>query len=168
MGGGRGGEGRGGVVREVGEHSSVALAAVSFLSFPIPLLRLCWGFIAIFVSFTRFCCPLAIHYHFRVIYNDCDYLAPIVSPPPPYCPSRIPPPPQTSLPEAFSGQISLNGSEDRHRNKKQCLSILFVLVFIERESQLIHVMAKVCIDFLDLLNIGTVEFGLCELARLLE
>ena len=134
MGGGRGGEGRGGVVREVGEHSSVALAAVSFLSFPIPLLRLCWGFIAIFVSFTRFCCPLAIHYHFRVIYNDCDYLAPIVSPPPPYCPSRIPPPPQTSFPEAFSGQISLNGSEDRNRNKKQCLSIFFVLVFIERET----------------------------------
>ena len=32
------GGGRGGVVREVGEHSSVALAVVSFLSFPIPLL----------------------------------------------------------------------------------------------------------------------------------
>ena len=51
-----GGEGRGGVVREVREHSNVALAAVNFLSFPIPL-RLCWGKIKmfpIFVSFTRF------------------------------------------------------------------------------------------------------------------
>ena len=37
------GGGRGGVVREVREHSSVALAAVNFLSFPIPLLKLCWG-----------------------------------------------------------------------------------------------------------------------------
>ena len=37
------GEGRGEVVREVREHSSVALAAVNFLSFLIPLLRLCWG-----------------------------------------------------------------------------------------------------------------------------
>ena len=87
MGGeGRGGEGRGGVVREVREHSSVALAAVNFLSFPIPLLRLCWGKIkmfAIFVSFTCFCCSLAIHYHFRVIHNNFVYLAPIVSPPPP-------------------------------------------------------------------------------------
>ena len=27
---------------------------------------------------------------------------------------------------------------------------------------------KFCIDFLDLLNIGTVEFGLCELPRLME
>ena len=33
---------------------------------------------------------------------------------------------------------------------------------------LIHVMALVCIDFLDLLNKGTVEFGLCELSRLLK
>ena len=41
MRGERGGEGRGGVVREVREHSSVALAAVNFLSFPIPLLWLC-------------------------------------------------------------------------------------------------------------------------------
>ena len=57
-----GGE-RGGVVREVREHSSVPLTAVNFLSFPIPLLRLCWGKIkmfGIFVSFTRFCCPLAL------------------------------------------------------------------------------------------------------------
>ena len=79
------GVGRGGVVREVREHSSVALAAVNFLSFPMPLLRLCLGKIkmfAIFVSFTRFCCPLAIHYHFRVINNSFVYLAPIVSP---YC-----------------------------------------------------------------------------------
>ena len=131
------GSGRGGVLREVREHSSVALAAVNFLSFLMPLFRLCWGKIkmfAIFVSFTRFCCPLAIHYHFRVIHNDFDYLAPIVSPPPPYCPSRIPPPPQTSLPEAFSGQISLNGSADRNRNKKQCLKNFFVLVFNERET----------------------------------
>ena len=41
MGGGRGGEGRGGVVREVREHSCVALAAINFLSFSIPLLWLC-------------------------------------------------------------------------------------------------------------------------------
>ena len=57
-----GGE-RGGVVREVRERSSVPLTAVNFLSFPIPLLRLCWGKIkmfGIFVSFTRFCCPLAL------------------------------------------------------------------------------------------------------------
>ena len=75
------------------EHSSIALAAVYFLSFPIPLLRLCWGFVAIFVSFTRFFCPLAIHYHFRVIHNNFVYLAlaPIVSPPPP--PLSLPPPP---------------------------------------------------------------------------
>ena len=33
---------------------------------------------------------------------------------------------------------------------------------------LIHVMAYVCINFLDLMNIGTVEFGLCELSRLME
>ena len=82
------GGGRGGVVREVGEHSSVALAAVNFLSFPMPLLRLCLGKIkifTIFVSFKRFCCPLAVHYHFRVIHNNFVYLAPIVSPPPPYC-----------------------------------------------------------------------------------
>ena len=119
------------------EHSSVALAAVNFLSFPIPRLRLCWGKIkmfAIFVSFTRFCCPLAIHYHFRVIHNNFVYLAlaPIVSPPPPYCPS--PPPHKPPVQEAFSGQISMNGSADRNRNKKQCLSIFFVLFFIERET----------------------------------
>ena len=35
-------------------------------------------------------------------------------------------------------------------------------------SQFIHVMAYVCIDFLDLFNRGIVEFGLCELSRLLE
>ena len=35
-------------------------------------------------------------------------------------------------------------------------------------SQLIHVMAEDFIDFLDFLNIGVVEFGLCELSRLLE
>ena len=72
---------RGGVVREVREHSSIALAAVNFLSFLIPLLRLCWGKIkmfAIFVFFTRFCCPLVIYYHFRVIHNNFVYLAPIV------------------------------------------------------------------------------------------
>ena len=45
------GGGRGGVVREVGEHSSVALAAVNFLSFPMPLLRLCLGKIKIFYNF---------------------------------------------------------------------------------------------------------------------
>ena len=33
---------------------------------------------------------------------------------------------------------------------------------------LVHVMAKVCNDFLDLMNIGIVEFGLCELSRLME
>ena len=120
MGGGRGGEGRGGVVREVREHSSVALAAVNFLSFPIPRLRLCWGKIkmfAIFVSFTRFCCPLAIHYHFRVIHNNFVYFAPTVSPPPPYCPTP-PLPHKPPVQEAFSGQISLNCSADRNRNKK--------------------------------------------------
>ena len=93
-----GGE-RGGVVREVREHSSVALAAVNFLSFPMPLLRLCLGKIkifTIFVSFKRFCCPLAVHYHFRVIHNNFVYLAPIVSPPPPYC--QFPPPHPTNLP----------------------------------------------------------------------
>ena len=93
------GGGRGGVLREVREHSSVALAAVYFLSFPIPLLRLCWGKIkmfAIFVSLTRFYCPLPIHYHFRVIHNNFLYLAPTVSPPCPYCPS--PPPFPTNLP----------------------------------------------------------------------
>ena len=37
------GGGRGGVVREVREHSSVALAAVNFLSFPMPLVRLFLG-----------------------------------------------------------------------------------------------------------------------------
>ena len=37
-----------------------------------------------------------------------------------------------------------------------------------KRHQLIHVMASVCIDFLDSLNKGTVEFGLCELSRLLE
>ena len=116
------GGGRGGVVREVREHSSVALAAVNFLSFPMPLLRLCLGKIkifTIFVSFTRFCCPLAIHYHFRVIHNNFVYLAPIVSPPPLYCPS--PPPHKPPVEEAFCGKISLNGSTDRHRIKKQCL-----------------------------------------------
>ena len=89
--------GRGGVVREVREHNSVALTAVNFLSFPIRLLRLCWGKIkmfAIFVSFTRFCCPLAIHYHLRVIHNNFFYLAPIVSPLPPI----VHPPFPTNLP----------------------------------------------------------------------
>ena len=35
-------------------------------------------------------------------------------------------------------------------------------------NQLIDVMALVYIEFLDLLNIGAVEFGLCELSRLME
>ena len=92
------GGGRGGVVREVREHSSVALAAVNFLSFPIPRLRLCWGKIkmfAIFVSFTRFCCPLAIHYHLRVIHNNFVYLALLC---PHFLPIVHPPPPPTNLP----------------------------------------------------------------------
>ena len=86
------GGGREGVVREVREHSSVALAAVNFLSFPMPLVRLFKEKIkmfAIFVSFTRFCSPLAIHYHFRVIHNNFVYLAPIVSPHPP-SPTNLP------------------------------------------------------------------------------
>ena len=113
------GGGRGGVLREVREHSSVALAAVNFLCFPIPLLRLCWGKIkmfAIFVSFTRFCCPLAIHYHFIVIHNNFVYLAPTVSPPPPIVHPPLPHKPPVQ--ETFSGQRSLNGSADRNRNKK--------------------------------------------------
>ena len=64
-----------------------------------------------------------------------------MSPTPPYCPSRIPPSPQTSLPEAFSGQISLNGSEDRNRNKKQCLSIFFYFGFYwKRDARNLEVM----------------------------
>ena len=35
-------------------------------------------------------------------------------------------------------------------------------------SQLVHVKAEVFIDFLDLLNIDKVEFGLCRLSRLME
>ena len=35
-------------------------------------------------------------------------------------------------------------------------------------SQLIHIMAYVYIDFLDFLNIGTVEVGLCDFLRLIE
>ena len=50
---------------------------------------------AIFVFFTRFRCPLAIHYHFRVIHNNFFYLAPIVSPPPPIV---LPPSPLLSIP----------------------------------------------------------------------
>ena len=116
-----GGEERGGVVREVREHSSVALAAVNFLSFPIPRLRLCWGKIkmfAIFVSFTRFCCPLAIHYHLRVIHNNFVYLALLC---PHFLPIVHPPPHKPPVEEALCGKISLNGSADRHRIKKQCL-----------------------------------------------
>ena len=133
------GGGRGGVVREVGEHSSVALAAVNFLSFPMPLLRLCLGKIkifTIFVSFKRFCCPLAVHYHFRVIHNNFVYLAPIVSPPPPYCQFPPPPPHKPPVQEAFSDQISLNGSAARNRNKKTMHMNAFC-----SWSQLIQVMA---------------------------
>ena len=130
----------GGVVREVREHSSVALAAVNFLSFPIPRLRLCWGKIkmfAIFVSFTRFCCPLAIHYHFRIIYNNFVYLAPIVSPHSPYCPS--PPPHKPPFEEAFSVKISLNGSADRHRIKNNAYKFfLFWFLMKERRSKLVN------------------------------
>ena len=45
------GGGRGGVVREVREHSSVALAAVNLLSFPILPLWLCRGKINMFAIF---------------------------------------------------------------------------------------------------------------------
>ena len=131
------GGGRGGVLREVREHSSVALAAVYFLSFPIPLLRLCWGKIkmfAIFVSLTRFYCPLPIHYHFRVIHNNFLYLAPTVSPPCPYCPSPPPLPHKPPVQETFSGQISLNGSADGNRNKKNAYKFFFVFVFNERQT----------------------------------
>ena len=119
------GEGRGGVVREVREHSSIALAAVYFLSFPIPLLRLCWGCVAVFVSFTRFCCPLAIRYHFRVIHNNFVYLAlaPIVSPPPPYCPSP-PPPPQTSRSGSFQWS-NFNEWLCRSQQKQETMPIYF-------------------------------------------
>ena len=98
------GGGRGGVVREVREHSSVALAAVNFLSFPIPLLRLCWGSIKIL----RFSFPshvLAVHWqHITILELStttlftspllCPHLLPIVHSPSPLL--FISPPPQTS------------------------------------------------------------------------
>ena len=52
------GDGRGGVVREVREHSSVALA-INFLSFPIPILWLFWRKIKTFAIF-RFLCKFLL------------------------------------------------------------------------------------------------------------
>ena len=52
------GGGRGGVVREVREHSSVALA-INFLSFPIPILWLFWRKIKAFAIF-RFLCKFLL------------------------------------------------------------------------------------------------------------
>ena len=141
------GGGRGGVVREVGEHSSVALAAVNFLSFPMPLLRLCLGKIkifTIFVSFKRFCCPLAVHYHFRVIHNNFVYLAPIVSPPPPYCPFPLPPivhlPSPTNLPFRKLSVVKFHWMALQIAAEIKTLPINFFLCWFNRDVRNLEIM----------------------------
>ena len=125
--------GRGGVVREVREHSNVALAAVDFLSFPTPLLRLCWGS----KNILRFSFPshvLAVRWqHITILELSTTTLftSPLFCPPYPLL--SIPFSPQTSCSGSFQGQISLSGSAARKRKKKQCL-YFFVLVFNERET----------------------------------
>ena len=79
------GGGRGGVVREVREHSSVALAAVNFLSFPIPLLKLCWGSIKMLaISFPSH--VFAVRWQYITILELSTkilFTSPLLCPPPP-------------------------------------------------------------------------------------